>query len=399
MDLSKWSDADLDRLIVSAKDHDPEVIPAPEPGERREASTVFIAGPLMMQVLGYQRSLARTFDHGITQLSNLAGDEIHNRPGGNARGDVRGDVIIAAMTTGFISAAVQRFRHSFDTGQRFAVSFLGKSALTNAQVDDLVTEQIGLNEGFVRDSLMADVRTQYRGAIRDSSLTPAATAAAVAGLSDSMGARVGMYALRLWGVGHLGFGSEMQASGKLLDWVLTSDAPCKDCPRLARGGPYGGDRPLPTFPGTGDTECRTNCLCLLREHAGASRPPVTEAAPAAQPSPSTSTLLTSLFSLFKDAGEAQTKKIEALIEAVKNMKIEPVFNVPEVPPAAITVEPSVVHVETPVTVSPTPVEIRTPEQRPAEVRVEVPEPRRRKTKVTPVRDKHGLVDHYIKEEL
>jgi hypothetical protein len=268
MDFSKWSDADLERLIISGKDHAPEDVPAPEPGERREPSTLFLSGSLWTQILGYQRSLVRTFDSGISQLAGLAGDSIHNRPGGNARGDLRGEAVLDVMTTGFLSQASDRFRRSFDTGRTFAISFLGKGTLTNAQVDDLVQGQIGLNAGFVRDSLMAEVRSQYQAAIRDDSMNPAETAAAVAGLADSMGARVAMYALRLWGLGHLGFGQEMQASGKLLDWVLTSDAPCKDCPRLARGGPYGGDRPLPTFPGTGDTECRTNCLCLLRNHAG-----------------------------------------------------------------------------------------------------------------------------------
>lgn len=46
------------------------------------------------------------------------------------------------------------------------------------------------------------------------------------------------------------------------DWVLGSEEPCIDCPRLAAGGPYFATE-LSAYPGDGSTQCLGNCRCQL----------------------------------------------------------------------------------------------------------------------------------------
>ena len=45
-------------------------------------------------------------------------------------------------------------------------------------------------------------------------------------------------------------------------WKLGSCDHCVDCPAIAASGPY-TRHTLPTYPGQGQTACRTNCCCFL----------------------------------------------------------------------------------------------------------------------------------------
>lgn len=46
------------------------------------------------------------------------------------------------------------------------------------------------------------------------------------------------------------------------DWVLGPEKHCSDCPRLAAASPYIKDE-LFAYPGSGETECLSNCNCVL----------------------------------------------------------------------------------------------------------------------------------------
>lgn len=50
--------------------------------------------------------------------------------------------------------------------------------------------------------------------------------------------------------------------GEIIHWKLGSCDHCTDCPALASSGPY-TRATLPTYPGQGDTICRSNCCCYL----------------------------------------------------------------------------------------------------------------------------------------
>lgn len=55
--------------------------------------------------------------------------------------------------------------------------------------------------------------------------------------------------------------------GTLIFWEMSSFEPCEDCPELAARSPYTtdlGNKPLPTVPQAGDTECLGACKCYLR---------------------------------------------------------------------------------------------------------------------------------------
>lgn len=50
---------------------------------------------------------------------------------------------------------------------------------------------------------------------------------------------------------------------KQIWWERTANESCPDCIALEAGSPYTADT-LPTYPGAGQTVCRTNCKCHLR---------------------------------------------------------------------------------------------------------------------------------------
>ena len=267
--LGVFSDDDLETLTGEMypwlyKDaRDQEDQPHTPVTDPRRPSTIFIAAALTSQILAYQRDLVRAFDRTISGLERLAGEDLHNRTGGYQAGDEQGGNLVDNAIAMFTAAAAARFPKAFATGQGLAVQVTGRSRLAESEVEGLIGGQLTRNEEFVRGSLFADVGRRFRDILRDPALPAADAAVAVNAMGEAMTSRVGMYALKLWGLGHVGFGQEMQASGKLIKWVLTSLHPCKDCPELARRGPYGALNPLPTYPGLGDTECRTNCLCIL----------------------------------------------------------------------------------------------------------------------------------------
>ncbi len=82
--------------------------------------------------------------------------------------------------------------------------------------------------------------------------------------SERIRGRAGMYADRLRGTFHEAWVLSLPAE-TVIHWKLeegASERHCSTCPKLARNGPYTPET-LPTFPGAGDTDCLTNCLCRL----------------------------------------------------------------------------------------------------------------------------------------
>jgi hypothetical protein len=73
--------------------------------------------------------------------------------------------------------------------------------------------------------------------------------------------RAGYYASRIRGTANDVF-VLASGPGEMFAWHQLTIEPCEDCPRLEAGGPYRGDL-LPTKPGMGRTQCRTNCGCVL----------------------------------------------------------------------------------------------------------------------------------------
>lgn len=80
----------------------------------------------------------------------------------------------------------------------------------------------------------------------------------------AVAARAQMYASKIRASGNQGFVDASVASNPVEEfiWELGSEAPCRDCPRLAALSPYKADE-LFTVPGEGDTACLSNCACRL----------------------------------------------------------------------------------------------------------------------------------------
>jgi len=256
----------LGRKAEDGTSHDEP--PKPGSGEKKRADTLFIAGALFLQMQEYQRKLQRAFEKAVTGLAGVA------EAGGSK---AQADAVLLQMEKTWLTLAPTYINRAYNTGSDFAAGFLGGTQLTDEEAAKALAKLVNLNKGFVQDSFVPAVRLRYIELTAAPDMTVADAVTAVDGIADSFGARVGMYATRLWGAGHQGFADQMAAGEKLLEWVVTSGNPCNDCPDLEAGSPYGPDNPLPTFPGAGDTACRTNCLCLLREYGvpGKATPPAT----------------------------------------------------------------------------------------------------------------------------
>lgn len=261
IDVRGWTDAELlafDRhYSKDTTDTSHEDPPAPGRNEKKKADTLFIAGALFLLMQKYQSKLQRAFDRATERLARLAEE-------GGEEAEAAGRAALSQLEVSWLGLAPAFLSSAYSVGADFAASFLGGSQLAAEEAAAAVAALVKTNAAFVSDSFVPAVRAKYIEVLASDSLTAAEAFDAVDALADSMGARVGMYSVQLWGAGHKGFADEMAAGEQLLEWVVTSGRPCSDCPELERGSPYGPDNPLPTFPGAGDTECLTNCLCLLR---------------------------------------------------------------------------------------------------------------------------------------
>lgn len=83
--------------------------------------------------------------------------------------------------------------------------------------------------------------------------------------------RSDMYAARLRGTASDAFVANSPDTS-LYEWVLIAEQNCLDCPRIAAGGPYTRET-LPATPGNGNTQCLTNCRCVLVRNDGVISPP------------------------------------------------------------------------------------------------------------------------------
>lgn len=78
--------------------------------------------------------------------------------------------------------------------------------------------------------------------------------------------RAVLYTTKLRGTMHESF-VNVSKTGSTFDWILIAEDNCSDCPRIAAGSPYTAAT-LPTYPGNGETECITNCKCVLMRDDG-----------------------------------------------------------------------------------------------------------------------------------
>jgi hypothetical protein len=78
--------------------------------------------------------------------------------------------------------------------------------------------------------------------------------------------RAGMYSDKIRGTAQEAWGLALP-EGTLFFWHLNDAAHCLDCPELEENSPYTIDT-IPTWPGKGETECRTSCRCWTRTNDG-----------------------------------------------------------------------------------------------------------------------------------
>lgn len=83
---------------------------------------------------------------------------------------------------------------------------------------------------------------------------------------SSLKARCTLYARKTRGVANEAF-VETGPDGAEYDWVMLAMEHCVDCPDMAELSPWTRNT-LWTYPGMGDTECMTNCKCVLQRDDG-----------------------------------------------------------------------------------------------------------------------------------
>lgn len=120
-------------------------------------------------------------------------------------------------------------------------------------LDDLGKRDLGWLERQVKDEY--EYLKNFRQDIEKDNL--------VDNFPDALRSRAELYGDADGGIYEAGVTSAMPED-ILIWWKLGIPATfhCEDCPELADGSPYTIDT-LPTFPGSGDTQCLTNCYCTL----------------------------------------------------------------------------------------------------------------------------------------
>lgn len=73
--------------------------------------------------------------------------------------------------------------------------------------------------------------------------------------------RANLYLGKLRGTANEAFVSASDPDDQF-DWRMSAIEHCDDCPRFASLSPFNADE-LYAYPGSGDTECMTNCKCYL----------------------------------------------------------------------------------------------------------------------------------------
>ena len=84
---------------------------------------------------------------------------------------------------------------------------------------------------------------------------------------DALRARAELYAHRLYGTAQRGWLDAMPRT-VMLYWIARDDTgTCFDCATLEANGPYTADT-IPTWPGSGDTDCNVGCRCWIETADG-----------------------------------------------------------------------------------------------------------------------------------
>ena len=143
-----------------------------------------------------------------------------------------------------LSRAEKAMRYAFHQartlGLRSVGLKLGLEDLDKTSVERAITEEMGYLSGFL---------TEYK----------------VDSLKMPFGQRMQMYGKSLDGIFNAGAVAGLPVDA-VIHWRMSMAEHCRDCPRIAAGGPYtrpGGSKPLPSVPRSGHTKCKTNCLCYL----------------------------------------------------------------------------------------------------------------------------------------
>jgi len=374
--VESWSMAELEAFMClhgkDATDTSHEDPPTPPRGKPKKDHTLYIAAALWALMQTYDRKLQKAFDKSVGELSSLV-ENGSATPG-------RAKSVLNRLESAMLALAPVFIGKAYGIGANFAADYLGGVQLTEDASKAAIQSLVDTNASFVTGSFVPDVAKKYKSILVQGA-SAEETMVAIDALADSMGARVSMYSLQVWGSGHKGFVDEMESAGELLDWVTTSGNPCQDCPRLEEGSPYGPDNPLPTFPGAGDTQCLSNCLCLLQVHVPGRRKEAPVYASAQAGVGSREHEDKTLAALLHANGIAleQAKAFKALVRATEAQAAGLARLAEEIKEAQgreIVVPAPEVKVTTPEVK----IDVRVPEQAPPTVNVKVPEPRKRKVR-------------------
>lgn len=190
-------------------------------------------------------------------------DVLAKRPRG-ARKAANDDSAWKSVWSEFAQLADEFFAEAMNLGVEEAEAHLQRSAPPEIvdKLRETVRERVAAYEGVVNDNLRDDVEGwKYE------SEDPTRQAE----LDEMLDGRLGRYADALHPVAYEGLTVPTSDAGVLMVWVLDPGADnCDECPTIADNGPYcapdddvDGATPLPTYPGDGDTPCRSECHCEL----------------------------------------------------------------------------------------------------------------------------------------
>lgn len=130
--------------------------------------------------------------------------------------------------------------------------------------DDLNDLLRGLNK--------ADAEKYYLQGFRDALLArdPRYWDEELEEFKESIKSRQDLYLGKMRGTANEAFVNKSPRNNREFDWVLggTEDH-CEDCPEFAADSPWQADE-LFAYPGSGETQCKFNCLCHLVRSDGVS---------------------------------------------------------------------------------------------------------------------------------
>lgn len=137
----------------------------------------------------------------------------------------------------------------------------GNDSLSKDERREILEESFAMNEGYLKESLVKDLRGRFGEASRETDEED--PTAPVSKAFDDLSFRLALYAGALSGVAHEGFARTIFKRGGRIYWIDRKDTnECADCIAMAAGSPYRSMAEMKFMPGWG-VRCNGNCRCLL----------------------------------------------------------------------------------------------------------------------------------------